>query len=128
MELADIPNWYYTIDVNRRIAVIERDRLKPGTTFGGDANWWQTLRPNARKSKELDGRFTGKLGGDAGGIPVLPGFDETAVLDTDDGGPGELRDFIGGDVFTFRKPVNAGQIAFGEGENRGNFEIDKNGT
>ena len=64
-----------------------------------------------------------ELGGEASGVPVLPGFNKTTVLDTDDRGTGDLGSLTGRVVFTFGEPVNTGQIAFGEGENRRDFEI-----
>ena len=58
--------------------------------------------------------MVGELSGHTGGVPVLPGFNEAAVLDTDDGGAGDVGNFAGGVVFTFREPVDAGQIALGQ--------------
>src|ERR1700739_1556488 len=68
----------------------------------------------------------GDLGGEAGGVPVLPGFDETAVLDTDNRGTGDLGGLAARIVLELGNPANAGQIAFSEGDHRGNFEIGKN--
>jgi len=64
-----------------------------------------------------------ELRGHAGGVPVLPGFDEAAVLDAHDGGASDLSGLAGGDVFAFGEPVNASQVAFGQGENGRDFEI-----
>src|ERR1700741_2494905 len=71
-------------------------------------------------------RLVRELGGEAGGVPVLPGFDETAVLDTDNRGAGDLSALTARVVLELGKPVNAGQIALSEGQHRGNFEIGKN--
>lgn len=79
-----------------------------------------------RDSKQRLRRLVGKLSGHTGGVPVLPGFDEAAVLDTDDGGAGDVGDFAGGVVFTFGEPVDASEVALGEGKNRGDFEIGEN--
>jgi hypothetical protein len=78
------------------------------------------------KLKQLDGGFAEKLGGEAGGIPVLPGFDEAAVLDAHDGSAGDVGDFAGGEVFAFGEPVDTGEVAFGKGQDRGNLEIREN--
>ena len=72
------------------------------------------------------GRLVGELSGHTGGVPVLPGFHEAAVLDTDDGGAGDVGDFAGGVVLTFGEPVDARQVAFGQGKDRGDFEIGEN--
>ena len=70
--------------------------------------------------------MVGELSGHAGSVPVLPGFDEAAVLDADDGGAGDAGDLAGGDVFTFGKPVDASEVALGEGKNRRDFEVEEN--
>src|SRR6266576_691231 len=39
---------------------------------------------------------------------------------------GDLSGHAGGDVFTFGEPVDASQVAFGQCQDRGNFEIGEN--
>ena len=56
----------------------------------------------------------------------MPGFHEAAFLNTDDGGAGDVGDLAGGVVFTFGEPMDAGQVAFRQGKDRGDFEIGEN--
>src|SRR5258708_24210304 len=68
---------------------------------------------------------SGDLGGEACGVPILPGFDEFAVLDADDGGSGNVRGPVGGNVLERSVPVDAGEVRFGEDDDRGDLEIGK---
>jgi len=65
--------------------------------------------------------LTAKLGGEARGVPVLPGLDEAAVLDPNDGSPGDVSRFARGGVLHLRKPVDAGEIALCQDQNRRDF-------
>src|SRR5260370_19653635 len=73
--------------------------------------------------KKRSWRMVGELGGHASGVPVLPGFDEAAVLDSDDGGAGNVGSLASGVVFALGEPVDASQVAFSEGQHRRDFEI-----
>src|SRR5262249_3799930 len=61
------------------------------------------------------GRSGGELGAQAGGVPILPGFDEAAVFDADDGDAGYLGLFAGGLVSTGNCPAQADHVVFGQG-------------
>src|SRR6266446_2023683 len=83
-------------------------------------------RNKFRDSKQGLRRLVGELSGHTSGVPVLPGFHEAAVLDADDGAAGNVSGLAGGDVFTFGEPVNASEVALGEGKNRRDFEVGEN--
>ena len=57
----------------------------------------------------------------------MPGFDEFAVLDADDGDAGDAGRFAGGFVAGGGGPAEAGEVAFGEGYAGSDLEIGEFG-
>ncbi len=72
--------------------------------------------------------LTRELGGEAGLVPVLPGFCELAAGYADYGGAGDFDVFAGGVVAEFGGPMQAGEVAFGEAGAWGDVEIGEIGA
>ena len=83
-----------------------------GSRFGVRRQGGTAIGPRLEQS----GRWrVGKLSGHRGGVPVLPGFDEAAVLDANYGDAGDLSIFAGGFVDAGDGPAEADQVIFGKG-------------
>lgn len=75
--------------------------------------------------KQRCGRRRGKLGREAGGVPVLPGFDEVAIFDADDGYTGDGGGLAGGLVGGVYGPAKADEIVFGENDAQGDAYVSE---
>ena len=56
------------------------------------------------------------MGGQARGVPVLPGFDEAAAFNADNGDTGNFGVLAGGFVDARDGPAKADQVIFGKGD------------
>lgn len=70
----------------------------------------------------------GQLGGEAGGVPVLPGFGEMGVLDANDGGAGDFEGLRGGGVAQVGGPMETDKVAFGNRNDGRELEVGELGA
>src|SRR5215469_10002981 len=70
----------------------------------------------------------GELCGERGGVPVLPAFDEEAVLNPDDRGAGDRCGFAGGGVTERGGPMEGDEVAFGQGDDGRDAEVREAGA
>ena len=67
----------------------------------------------------------GELSGEGCLVPILPGFDETSVLDTRDGSACDLQALISLLVLKRCGPMEADQVAFGKQGDFLDFKIQR---